>query len=111
MCGPAPRTLCCLPHASRPSLAAEALQQRAKAKPDAAAAAAAAAAGQPRGPNHILFVENLPGTANEAMVGMLFQQFTGFKEVRGAARGGQGAGRDGVRVRQPQTNQGTHQGP
>jgi hypothetical protein len=60
--------------------------QRTKGKPEgaagAAAAPAAAAAVQQSGPNHILFVENLPDSANEAMVGMLFQQFTGFKEVR-----------------------------
>jgi len=33
-------------------------------------------------PNKILFVENLPDAANELMLGMLFQQFLGFKEVR-----------------------------
>jgi RNA recognition motif-containing protein len=59
--------------------ATETLMQRTKEKPEAAAAAGA---GRDRGPNHILFVENLPESANEAMVGMLFQQFTGFKEVR-----------------------------
>ncbi|KAI3433493.1 hypothetical protein D9Q98_003305 [Chlorella vulgaris] len=59
--------------------ATETLIQRTKEKPEAAAAAGA---GRDRGPNHILFVENLPESANEAMVGMLFQQFTGFKEVR-----------------------------
>jgi U2 small nuclear ribonucleoprotein B'' len=73
--------------ASKPKPAAEAAQQgaRDRAAP-AAAAAAAPAAGQQRGPNHILFVENLPPSANEAMVGMLFQQFTGFKEVSSAAQ-------------------------
>eukprot|EP00798_Chlamydomonas_sp_ICE-L_P004578 gene4578-14759_t len=33
-------------------------------------------------PNKILFVEGLPEATNDAMLGMLFQQFTGFKEVR-----------------------------
>ncbi len=33
-------------------------------------------------PNKILFVENLPAEANEAMLTMLFQQFAGYKEVR-----------------------------
>jgi len=33
-------------------------------------------------PNKILFVENLPDAANELMLGMLFQQFLGYKEVR-----------------------------
>ncbi|GIL58537.1 hypothetical protein Vafri_13488 [Volvox africanus] len=33
-------------------------------------------------PNKILFVQNLPENSNEAMLGMLFQQFPGFREVR-----------------------------
>jgi len=33
-------------------------------------------------PNKVLFVENLPEQANDLMLGMLFQQFQGFKEVR-----------------------------
>lgn len=33
-------------------------------------------------PNKILFVENLPEQTTELMLSMLFQQFTGFKEVR-----------------------------
>lgn len=33
-------------------------------------------------PNKILFVQDLPEATNEAMLGMLFQQFPGFKEVR-----------------------------
>jgi len=33
-------------------------------------------------PNKILFVENLPDQTNEMMLGMLFQQFLGYKEVR-----------------------------
>lgn len=54
----------------------------AAAAPAAAAPAAAPAAAAPAGgPNHILFVENLPDSATDMMVGMLFQQFTGFKEV------------------------------
>lgn len=48
--------------------------------------AAQAAAGANM-PNKILFVENLPDGTNEAMLSMLFQQFPGFKEVRGAGGG------------------------
>jgi len=33
-------------------------------------------------PNEILFVTNLPEETNEMMLGMLFNQFPGFKEVR-----------------------------
>eukprot|EP01098_Paradermamoeba_levis_P006525 TRINITY_DN2703_c0_g2_i3.p1 TRINITY_DN2703_c0_g2~~TRINITY_DN2703_c0_g2_i3.p1 ORF type:complete len:193 (-),score=57.60 TRINITY_DN2703_c0_g2_i3:225-803(-) len=33
-------------------------------------------------PNKILFVENLPDLCNEAMLGVLFQQYPGFREVR-----------------------------
>eukprot|EP01117_Protostelium_nocturnum_P001082 TRINITY_DN11409_c0_g1_i1.p1 TRINITY_DN11409_c0_g1~~TRINITY_DN11409_c0_g1_i1.p1 ORF type:complete len:251 (-),score=100.65 TRINITY_DN11409_c0_g1_i1:53-769(-) len=33
-------------------------------------------------PNHVLFVENLPEQVNELTLNMLFQQFSGFKEVR-----------------------------
>jgi U2 small nuclear ribonucleoprotein B'' len=63
------------PAAKKPAPAAAAPAAAAAAAPAAAAAAAS-------GPNHILFVENLPDSATDMMVGMLFQQFTGFKEVR-----------------------------
>uniref|UniRef100_A0A0X3PDE8 RRM domain-containing protein n=1 Tax=Schistocephalus solidus TaxID=70667 RepID=A0A0X3PDE8_SCHSO len=33
-------------------------------------------------PNKILFLTNLPDDANETMLGMLFNQFVGFREVR-----------------------------
>ncbi|TPP63542.1 Small nuclear ribonucleoprotein polypeptide A [Fasciola gigantica] len=33
-------------------------------------------------PNKILFLTNLPEDANEAMISMLFNQFTGYREVR-----------------------------
>jgi len=33
-------------------------------------------------PTHILFAENLPSECNEMMLGMLFRQYAGFKEVR-----------------------------
>lgn len=48
-------------------------------------AAASAAAGAANAPNKILFVQNLPETSNEAMLGMLFQvgRFWG----RGMGRG------------------------
>ena len=36
-------------------------------------------------PNKILFVQNLPEASTEAMLAMLFQQYPGFKEVRGRA--------------------------
>ena len=38
-------------------------------------------------PNKILFVQNLPEATTDAMLGMLFQQFPGFKEVRGWSGG------------------------
>lgn len=72
------------PKAARPAKEKPAADaKKAKAEPAAAAGPAAAAAAPTS--NHILFVENLPDSANEAMVGMLFQQFAGFKEV-GAGR-------------------------
>jgi U2 small nuclear ribonucleoprotein B'' len=40
------------------------------------------ASGMANAPNKILFVQNLPENSNEAMLGMLFQQFPGFREVR-----------------------------
>ncbi|TPP63543.1 putative small nuclear ribonucleoprotein U1a U2b [Fasciola gigantica] len=66
------------------------------------AAAAAAAQTAPQGaaggaggdlinlldqPNHILFVNNLPEETTDAMLTMLFSQFSGFKEARRAAGG------------------------
>lgn len=39
-------------------------------------------------PNKILFVQNLPEASTDAMLGMLFQQFPGFKEVRWTVGGG-----------------------
>lgn len=33
-------------------------------------------------PSHILFAKDLPSKCNEMMLGMLFRQYTGFKEVR-----------------------------
>lgn len=33
-------------------------------------------------PSHILFAQNLPPECNQAMLEMLFRQYTGFKEVR-----------------------------
>lgn len=75
------------PKTERPTKkAAPDTQQQKKDKAEAAAAAGPAAAAAPASSNHILFVENLPESANEAMVGMLFQQFTGFKEVRMVAQ-------------------------
>ncbi|VDP06550.1 unnamed protein product [Schistosoma mattheei] len=38
-------------------------------------------------PNHILFVSNLPEETTDAMLTMLFSQFSGFKEARRAAGG------------------------
>ncbi|PSC73755.1 U1 small nuclear ribonucleo A [Micractinium conductrix] len=68
--------------------ATEAVKQKTKPAPAEAAAGApaAAAAGGASSRHNILFVENLPESANEAMVGMLFQQFAGFKEVRMVAQ-------------------------
>ncbi|KAG2497766.1 hypothetical protein HYH03_004038 [Edaphochlamys debaryana] len=54
----------------------------AAAAPSHGASAAAAASSNPNAPNKILFVQNLPESSNEAMLGMLFQQFPGFREVR-----------------------------
>jgi U2 small nuclear ribonucleoprotein B'' len=45
-----------------------------KAKPSAAAPASEVGE-----PNSILFLENLPEATNEAMLGVLFQQFPGKK--------------------------------
>ncbi|VDD75935.1 unnamed protein product [Mesocestoides corti] len=65
----------------------------------AAAAAAAAAVGQLGGtpgvdaemegepPNRVLFVSNLPEETTDAMLTMLFNQFSGFKEARRAVGG------------------------
>lgn len=39
-------------------------------------------------PNKILFVQNLPEASTDAMLGMLFQQFPGFIEVRWTGGGG-----------------------
>lgn len=36
----------------------------------------------PPPPHRILFVENLPAQANDLMLGMLFQQYPGYKEAR-----------------------------
>lgn len=33
-------------------------------------------------PSHILFAKDLPSECNEMMLGMLFRQYAGFKEVR-----------------------------
>jgi len=58
-------------------------QQQLAGKPAAGAPAAATKGGaglEP--PNKILFVQGLPPATNEQMLGMLFQQFPGFKEVR-----------------------------
>lgn len=64
--------------------ARETLKKKVAAGGGAAAAPGARAAG-PDGaapPNRILFVQNLPEATTDAMLGMLFQQFPGFKEVR-----------------------------
>ncbi|KAF8563588.1 hypothetical protein P879_09465 [Paragonimus westermani] len=77
-------------------------KRRKLAQRQASAAAAAQAANQsvngPAGtggdlinlleqPNHILFVSNLPEETTDAMLTMLFSQFSGFKEARRAAGG------------------------
>ena len=36
-------------------------------------------------PNNILFVQNLPEATSDQMLGMLFQQFPGYKEARPVA--------------------------
>ncbi|CAH8646382.1 unnamed protein product [Dicrocoelium dendriticum] len=77
-------------------------KRRKLAQRQSAAAAAAQAANQsvngPAGtggdltsllnqPNHVLFVSNLPEETTDAMLTMLFSQFSGFKEARRAAGG------------------------
>ncbi|CAL8085172.1 unnamed protein product [Calicophoron daubneyi] len=77
-------------------------RRRKQAQRLAAAAAAAQAANQsvngPAGtggdltnlleqPNNVLFVKNLPEETTDAMLTMLFSQFSGFKEARRAAGG------------------------
>jgi len=42
----------------------------------------AAVAEPPAPPNKILFIENLPLECNDLMLGMLFRQYDGYKEVR-----------------------------
>ncbi|GBF94622.1 U2 small nuclear ribonucleoprotein B [Raphidocelis subcapitata] len=67
--------------AARESLKAK----RTAPAPAAAGAPAHARAPAPDGaapPNKILFVQNLPEATTDAMLGMLFQQFPGFREVR-----------------------------
>jgi hypothetical protein len=51
-----------------------------------AAAARSGAAPDQSAPNKILFVQNLPDATTSQMLGMLFAQFPGYKEVSG--RGG-----------------------
>lgn len=58
------------------------LEAKAAAAPAVAGAAARPAAAAAPSANRLLFAENLPEQANEAMLGLVFQQFAGFKEVR-----------------------------
>lgn len=51
-------------------------------EPSRAGAAGAASAADVGEPNSILFLENLPDATNEAMLGVLFSQFPGYKEAR-----------------------------
>mmetsp|Transcript_9820 Transcript_9820/g.37002 ORF Transcript_9820/g.37002 Transcript_9820/m.37002 type:complete len:113 (-) Transcript_9820:125-463(-) len=44
--------------------------------------AAAAAAAGPSVPSNTLFAEGLPEDCNEMILGMLFQQYNGYQEVR-----------------------------
>jgi len=52
------------------------------ARPAQAPAASASLQPKQLPPNKILFVENLPEQTTELMLSMLFQQYSGFKEVR-----------------------------
>eukprot|EP00887_Chlorella_sp_A99_P005671 scaffold1.g5671.t1 len=54
----------------------------AKTKSDAVAKMDGTFSEERKTARQILFVEEIPESANEAMLSMLFQQFTGFKEVR-----------------------------
>lgn len=64
----------------------EANQAKAQvSKPTAAPAAArpsAPVAEAGTSPNSVLLAENLPDSANEAMISLIFQQFPGFRAVR-----------------------------
>lgn len=72
-----------------PALPADTHLKRDKAAAPAAAGMAAAARGgaapDQSAPNKILFVQNLPDATTSQMLGMLFAQFPGYKEVRGRA--------------------------
>lgn len=57
-------------------------QQQLAGKPQGAAPAAKQPGAGLEPPNKILFVQGLPPATNDSMLGMLFQQFPGFKEVR-----------------------------
>jgi hypothetical protein len=67
---------------------AETLIKRSEGKrPAAAAAGGGAAAGAADGsapPNKILFAQNLPEASTSQMLTLLFNQYPGFLEVRGA---------------------------
>ncbi|KXZ49464.1 hypothetical protein GPECTOR_21g690 [Gonium pectorale] len=72
--------------AQKNAAAREAMLKRPTGNKSTAAAGPSAhgggGSGQASAPNKILFVQNLPENSNEAMLGMLFQQFPGFREVR-----------------------------
>eukprot|EP00884_Botryococcus_braunii_P015525 jgi/Botrbrau1/2656/Bobra.0203s0007.1 len=71
---------------SKNVLAREKLLNKSKEKARGAAPVAQIRAAAPQEeaapPNKILFVQNLPEAATKQMLGMLFQQFAGFTEVR-----------------------------
>jgi len=67
-----------IPQAKVPTEEAASLQ----APSVAAAGPMASAAPAPELPNQILFLSTLPDETTEIMLSMLFQQFTGYKEVR-----------------------------
>ena len=78
------------PQAKKQKTDAEKKKAAAAAPAGAAGAVAAAAPAAPVAapteapapPHRILFVEHLPSAANDLMLGMLFQQYPGFKEAR-----------------------------
>lgn len=55
-------------------------EEGAEKKPDEAEDASEESPGEP--PSRYLLAENLPSDCNEMMLGMLFRQYAGFKEVR-----------------------------
>jgi len=71
-----------VPAAPAPGVAENGGDDGPEAKRRQTEAAAAAAAAGPSVPSNTLFAEGLPEDCNEMILGMLFQQYNGYQEVR-----------------------------